>query len=67
MKFIKSVNGMVNNNRVKGGNSFWNIWGDILQDDNGNYYYQEFVKENPRIALVSELPLEVQNYILSTL
>ena len=65
MKFIKSVNKMISNNRIKGGNSFWNVWGDILQDYNGNYYYQEYAKENPRTALVSELPLEVQNYILS--
>lgn len=67
MKFIKSVSEHIKQRRTDGANAFWCLWGDILQDDNGIYYYQEYARENPRITTVNELPYKVKKYVLSIL
>ena len=67
MKYIKSINEQIKQRRFDGANAYWCLWGDILQDDNRNYFYKEYVKENPRITLVNELPTEVQKCILTLL
>ena len=65
MEFIKSVNQQIRMKRNDGGNSFWCLWGDIEKDENGQYFYTEYAKENPRSININDCADEVKNYLLS--
>jgi len=67
MKLIKSVSQSIQRKTSDGSNSFWCVYGDIVQDKNGVYYYTEYSKDEPRIIPVDELPDEVKRYVLSEL
>lgn len=67
MKFIKSLSKSIQQKRTDGANSFWCVYGDIEQDENGVYFYTEYSKDEPRVIPVDELPDEVKRYVLSKL
>ena len=67
MKFIKSLNQSIPQRRNDGANAFWCVYGDIVQDENGELFYTEFSNDEPRIIPVNELPEEVKRYVLSEL
>ena len=64
MKFIKTLSQSIKQKRNDGANAFWCVYGDIVQDKNGELFYTEFSKDEPRIVPVNELPDEVKRYVL---
>lgn len=65
MNLIISVNQQIKCNIMGGGNSFYVLFGDIFQDEQGNYFYTEYAKENPQTIAVNNMPEECKNYVLS--
>lgn len=63
MKTIKSINQQIEVKSNNGGNGFYVLYGEIKRNENGEYFYTEFARENPRTIPVNEMPEEVKEYL----
>lgn len=67
MKFIKTVNEHITQNRKDSGNGFYVLYGYIEQDKTGEFFYTEYARDNPRTIAINDMPGEVKKRIASIL
>jgi len=67
MKNIMPINQHIQMRRTDGANAFWCMFGNIHQNEEGEFYYTEYTMENPRSVKVDDLPEECKKVILKLL